>query len=122
MKFLIIEDDHGVQEAISLAFQLHWREAQIVSTHLGQIGIEMVKSEAPDVVILDLGLPDLDGFMVLEQIRLFSSVPILILTVRGEKADINKGIELGADDYVVKPFKQLQLVSRISRMVTSLRR
>jgi len=65
----------------------------------------MVKSETPDVVILDPGLPDIDGFVVLEQIRLFSYVPILILTVRGEKADIDTGLELGANDYVVKPFK-----------------
>ena len=113
MKVLVIEDDHGVREAIFLAFQINWPEAQLVSTHLGQTGMEMVKGEAPDVVILDLGLPDMDGFEVLEQIRLFSSVPILILTVRGEKADIDKGLELGANDYVVKPFKPLQLLSRV---------
>ena len=113
MKVLVIEDDQGVREAISLAFQINWPEAQLVSANLGQTGMEMVKSEAPDVVILDLGLPDMDGFDVLEQIRLFSPVPILILTVRGEKADIDKGLELGANDYVVKPFKPLQLLSRV---------
>lgn len=118
MKVLIIEDSWEVTEAISLAFQLHLHEAQLVSTHLGQTGIEMAKSEAPDVVILDLGLPDIDGFAALEQIRLFSHVPILILTVRGEKADIDKGLELGANDYMVKPFKQLQLLSRVSILVT----
>jgi len=119
MKVLIIEDDPGIIEAVSLAFQLHSHEAQLISTHLGQIGIKMVKNETPDVVILDLGLPDIDGFEVLEQIRLFSSVPILVLTVRGEKADIDKGLALGANDYVVKPFKQLQLLSRVSILVTS---
>ncbi len=75
--------------------------------------MELVESESPDVVILDLGLPDISGFDVLKEIRAFSGVPILILTVRGEEADVVKGLEWGADDYMVKPFRQLELLSRI---------
>jgi len=117
MKTLIIEDDQAIVEAISLAFQITWPQAKLVSTQFGEKGIELVESENPDVVILDLGLPDISGFEVLKQIRLFSTVPILILTVRSDEVDIVKGLEWGADDYVVKPFRQLELLSRI-RLVT----
>ena len=112
MKVLIVEDDHEIVEIISLAFEIRWPEAELVSTHLGEQGISMVDAEEPDVIILDLGLPDISGFDVLKEVRTFSTVPILILTVRGEEADIVKGLEWGADDYMVKPFRQLELMSR----------
>lgn len=113
MKLLIVEDDREIVEVISLAFKIRWPEATLVSTHLGERGVELVESENPDVVILDLGLPDTSGFDVLKHIRLFSDVPILILTVRSEESDVIKGLEWGADDYMVKPFRQLELLSRI---------
>ena len=113
MKLLIIEDDQGIIEAISLAFQIRWSEAQIVSTHSGRRGIELVEEETPDIIILDLGLPDMNGFEVLKAIRQFSAIPVLIVTVRGDEADIIKGLEWGADDYIIKPFRQLELLARI---------
>ena len=113
MKVLIIEDDQEIIEVLYLAFQIRWPEVKIVSTNLGEKGVELVESESPDVVILDLGLPDANGFEVLKQIRLFSSVPVLILTVRSEETDVVRGLEWGADDYMVKPFRQLELLSRI---------
>lgn len=116
MKILIIEDDQEIVDAVSLAFQIRWPEDNLVSTHLGEKGLEMVESENPDVVILDLGLPDISGFEVLKQTRLFSDVPILILMVRADEADIVKGLEWGADDYVVKPIRQLELLSRIKAL------
>lgn len=116
MRVLIIEDDQEIVEAISLAFQIRWPEANLISTHLGERGVELVESENPDVVILDLGLPDISGFDVLKQTRLFSDVPIIILTVRSDEADIVKGLEWGADDYMVKPFRQLELLSRIKAL------
>ena len=61
VKILIIEDDQGIVEAISLALQLHWPESQLVSTHLGEKGVQLVESENPDIVILDLGLPEAGG-------------------------------------------------------------
>ena len=117
MKVLIIEDDKAIIEAISLTLQISWPETKLISTQFGEKGIEMVEHEKPDVVILDLGLPDISGFEVLKQVRLFSSVPIIILSVRADESDIVKGLECGADDYVVKPFKQLELLSRI-KLVT----
>jgi two-component system, OmpR family, response regulator VicR len=116
MKILIIEDDQQIVEAITLAFQIRWPEAKLVSTQQGEKGIELVENEKPDIVILDLGLPDINGYDVLKQIRMFSDLPILILTARTEESDIVKGLEWGADDYMIKPFRQLELLSRIKAL------
>lgn len=113
MKILIIEDDRAIVEAISLTLQLNWPDTTLVSAKLGEEGIELLQSEKPDAVILDLGLPDISGFEVLKRIRLFSDVPILILTVRSDESDIVRGLEWGADEYVIKPFRQKELLSRI---------
>ncbi|MFH1381410.1 MAG: response regulator transcription factor [Chloroflexota bacterium] len=117
MKVLIIEDDREIVDAISLAFQIRWPEAKVVSTRLGRRGAELVESESPDLVILDLGLPDINGFDVLHQVRLFSRVPVIILTARSDEADIVKGLESGADDYIVKPFRQLELLARVKALI-----
>ena len=117
MKVLVIEDDKEIIDAISLAFQIRWPEARVVSTRLGEKGVELVETESPDVVILDLGLPDINGFEALRQIRLFSSVPTIILTVRSDEADVVKGLEWGADDYITKPFRQLELLARVKALI-----
>lgn len=117
MRVLIIEDDREIVEAISLAFQIRWPEAKVTSTRLGEKGVELVESQAPDIVILDLGLPDINGFEVLRQIRFFSQVPTIILTVRADEADIVKGLEWGADDYITKPFRQLEFLARVKALI-----
>lgn len=119
MKVLIVEDDNEIVEFISLAFETGWPGAEIVSTHHGSHGVELVESESPDIVILDLGLPDINGFDVLKQIRLFSTVPIIITTVRDSEADIVKGLEWGAEEYVTKPFGQLELLARVRAVLRS---
>lgn len=116
-KVLIIEDNEEIVEAVSIALQIRWPRVKIVSTENGEEGIDLVEKESPDVVILDLGLPDVSGFEVLKRIRLFSTVPVVILTVRGEEADIVKGLELGADEYIVKPFRQLELLARVKALI-----
>ncbi|MBM3175990.1 MAG: response regulator transcription factor [Chloroflexi bacterium] len=117
MKVLIIEDDPEIVESISLAFRIRWPEAEVLSSRLGSKGIELVKNQPPDAVILDLGLPDMSGFEVLKQIRAFSSIPIIILTISSEESNVVKGLELGADDYVTKPFRQLELLARVKSML-----
>lgn len=117
MKVLIIEDDRRMVEIISLAFQIRWPEAKVISAYLGQKGLEMVETECPDVVILDLGLPDISGFEVLKQIRLFSTVPIIIMTVMGEEEDVVAGLEWGADEYITKPFRQLEFLARVKAVI-----
>jgi two-component system KDP operon response regulator KdpE len=89
----------------------------MLSSRLGSKGVELVKNQPPDVVILDLGLPDMSGFDVLKQIRTFSSIPIIILTVSSEESNVVKGLEFGADDYITKPFRQLELLARVKAML-----
>ncbi len=117
MKILIIEDSEEITEAIRITLKVLWSEAKLVAADLGRKGVELVETEKPDVVILDIGLPDISGYDALKEIRTFSRVPILILTVRHEEVDIVKGLELGADDYLVKPFHKLELMARIRALV-----
>ena len=113
MKVLIIEDDRETVEYVNLAFKLGWPEVELISTPLGEEGIELVERESPDIVILDLGLPDVDGSEVLKRIRLFSTVPIIIMTVRKDEASIVKELECGADKYLSKPFDQMELLAQV---------
>jgi DNA-binding response OmpR family regulator len=117
MKVLLIEDDPEVAEVVSLCFQVRWPDACVLHAQLGENGIEMTRTESPDVVILDLGLPDMDGFDVCAQIRSSSEVPIVMLTVRDTLEEIMKGLELGADDYITKPFRPIELLARVSTLI-----
>jgi len=117
MKILLIEDDQQITEYIKMAFAVASSEFKIISTYSGEQGLDLTESESPDLVLLDIGLPDIDGFEVLKQIRLFSNIPVVIMTVRSEEADIVKGLQFGADDYLVKPFGQMELLARIKALM-----
>jgi two-component system response regulator VicR len=117
MKVLVIEDDPGIIEVVSLCFQLRWSGTTVVSAPNGRKGIELVEAESPEVVILDIGLPDIDGYQVLKEVRRFSDVPVLMLTVRGEDTDVARGLELGADDYITKPFSHIELIARVQAVL-----
>lgn len=113
MKILVIEDDPEVQETISICFEMSWTDTKTIPSLKGKEGIKLSESEKPDIILLDLGLPDIGGFEVLKEIRSFSNVPIIILTIRGEEQNKLKGLGLGADDYIVKPFSPAELLVRI---------
>lgn len=113
MKVLVIEDEKSIIDAINVAFEFRWPEVSLVATTSGKEGINLAKKESPDVVILDINLPDISGFNVLKEIRQFSSVPVIILTVRSDDEDMLRGLESGADDYIVKPFNYLNLLARV---------
>ena len=117
MKILIIEDDLDIVDTIMLIFEISWPEVKFVSTISGIESIELVKKELPDAVILDLGLPDMDGMDVLQHIRQFSYVPVIILTARTQPDSIVKGLEAGADDYLTKPFDPMVLIARIKSVL-----
>ena len=117
VKILIIEDDREILAVITVGFEMRWPEMKLVSTRLGREGIELAASENPDIVILDLGLPDVTGFEVLKEIRALSAVPILILTVRSDEEDVVRGLEWGADDYMTKPFRQAELQLRVEALI-----
>jgi two-component system KDP operon response regulator KdpE len=114
---LIIEDAPEIVEAVSIIMEMRWPDSKIISTALGEQGIELARRASPSVVILDLGLPDISGFDVLKRIRLFSDIPILILTANPDESFIVKGLEWGADDYIIKPFKNLEFLARIQGVI-----
>src|SRR3954464_11061416 len=117
MKILVVDDDPDVVEAITLSFGLQWPEATIVSAGDGRETIATFNREIPDVVLLDIALPDTDGFQILRWIRERSDVPVLMISARGEEIDKVRGLELGADDYVTKPFGYLELSARIKAVL-----
>jgi DNA-binding response OmpR family regulator len=117
MKVLIIEDDENIVESLNIALRMRWPEVELASSHMGEKGLLLAETFMPDVIVLDLGLPDITGFEVLKQIRLFSEVPIIVLTVLGDEDDIVKGLELGADDYIVKPFRKMEFLARVKSLV-----
>lgn len=117
MKALIIEDNPDVIEAVSLCLQLRWPDVDISAAVEGLEGIKVLNSGAFDIVILDINLPDIDGFEVLARVRSFSNVPVLILTVRGKEGDQARGLETGADDYIVKPFRPRDLIARVNAIL-----
>jgi len=117
LKALIVDDDDGIIQLVSLCLALIWPDIKVTWTHLGGEGSELVKSASPDLVVLDLGLPDMSGYDVLKKIRAFSKVPIIVLTVRSEEVDVVRAFELGADDYIVKPFRQFEFLARVRSAV-----
>ena len=117
MKVLIIEDDENIVESLALSLRMRWPDVVVSSTGMGEEGLQLVEKFTPDIVILDLGLPDINGFEVLRQVRLFSDVPIIILSVLGDEDDIVRGLEMDADDYIVKPFKKMEFLARVKSLV-----
>lgn len=117
MKVLIIEDNPNLIEVVSLCLQLRWPDIEISCATDGYTGIKSVNSEYVDLVLLDINLPDILGFDVLKIIRSFSDVPVIILTVRGKEEEKVRGLETGADDYIVKPFKPRDLIARINSVL-----
>jgi two-component system KDP operon response regulator KdpE len=113
MKVVVIDDSPEIIEVVTLCFQLRWGSATVSPAHDGNKGLELIE----DLVILDIGLPDMDGFQVLREIRRFSQVPVIMLTVKSEDTDIAKGLELGADDYVTKPFSHIELIARVQAVM-----
>jgi two-component system KDP operon response regulator KdpE len=113
MKILIVEDEPDMTEVISVALTMQWADCQVLVTTEGEKAIDLVEQEHPDLVLLDIALPGMDGYAVCSQLREFSDVPVIMLTVRDAEADKVRGLELGADDYVTKPFSHLELLARI---------
>jgi DNA-binding response OmpR family regulator len=117
---LVVDDAPEVVDSVRFGFAVQWREVDLLSAGTGKEALELVERESPDLVLLDVGLPDMDGFKVLEELRFFSDVPVIMLTARDDTIDKVKGLELGADDYVTKPFNHLELLARIKAVLRRL--
>ena len=117
MKILVVDDDPDVIEAVSLTFEMRWPGSNLLSSPDGDTGIQLVDTEKPALVLLDIGLADMDGFEVCQEIRRFSDVPIIMLTCRNQEIDIIHGLQVGADDYIPKPFRPIELMARVQTVL-----
>ena len=108
---LVVDDEERMVRFIRL--NLEHDGFQVIEAFNGTQAIDKVRSKLPDLLLLDVMMPDMDGFEVLKVIREVSSVPVIMLTAKGEEDDRVRGLELGADDYVTKPFSPRELVSRV---------
>jgi DNA-binding response OmpR family regulator len=112
MRVLAVDDEPEVIEVVRLCFNLRWPEAEVIAATTGQEALTAIEQQAPDLVLLDIMLPDIDGFEVCEEARRFSDVPIIMLTARDAEVERVRGLEMGADDYITKPFSHLELLAR----------
>ncbi len=117
MKVVIIEDDPDIVEAVTLCFDLRWPSVSVLSASEGHKGIDLVVKQKPEIVIVDLGLPDSDGLDIVKELRTFSTVPIIILTARDDEMDKVRGLEYGADDYITKPFSHIEFLARVKAVL-----
>lgn len=107
---LVVDDDRVLADVLS--FTLRREGFHVIQAHDGEAALLRWSESKPDLIVLDVNMPKLDGFAVCQRIREESDIPIILLTVRGEEDDIIHGLSLGADDYVTKPFSPRQLVAR----------
>jgi two-component system KDP operon response regulator KdpE len=114
-KILVIEDDHAIASLIKLQLEARDYEVQISSD--GEEGLRQAYAWQPDLVVLDIMMPNMDGWTVCSRLRELTKVPIIFVTAIGKETDIVRGLEMGADDYVVKPFSPRELVARIEAIL-----
>ena len=110
-RILVVEDENAIADAVLYALRADGMQAE--HCLLGREALQRLRTEGWDVAILDVGLPDITGFELCRELRTFSQVPVIFLTARGSEIDRVLGLELGADDYVVKPFSPRELVARV---------
>jgi DNA-binding response OmpR family regulator len=112
---LVVDDEERMAHFIRL--NLEQDGFQVVEAYKGLDAIQKIRDAMPDLILLDIMMPDIDGFEALQMIREFSSVPVIMLTAKGEEEDKVRGLELGADDYITKPFSPRELTSRVKAVM-----
>ena len=115
MKILVVDDDRVLADVV--AFTLRREGFEVIQAYDGAAGLRRWADDQPDLLILDVNMPKMDGFEVCRRIRAQANTPIILLTVRGEDDDVVSGLEIGADDYVVKPFSPRQLAARVKAII-----
>ena len=115
MRCLIVDDDRALCELLTMSLL---RAGMVVDVaHSGEAGVGKILDEEYDIILLDVMLPDYDGFTVLDKVRRFSSVPVIMITAKGEEQDTVLGLEAGADDYIAKPLRGQELVARMRSLL-----
>lgn len=110
-RILVVDDEPQIRRALRTALSGHGYEVELAEN--GETALVMVASRVPEAIILDLVMPEMDGFAVIQQIRTWSSVPIIVLSARGREQDKVRALDLGADDYLTKPFGMDELLARL---------
>ena len=108
---LIIEDEKNIQTFMGKVLKRH--DYQVLYADTGKQGLEMIRSRCPDLILLDLGLPDMDGVEIIKKIRSWSNMPIIVVSARSEDTDKVEALDAGADDYLTKPFSVEELLARL---------
>ena len=119
MKVLVVDDDPHMREALEVGLQLQWADTHVLSAPDGETGLDVFFHDRPDIVLLDISMPRMTGFEVLEQIRRVSDVPVVMVTARGSRDDQVHGRELGANDHVDKPVSHLVLMERMQAVLVA---
>lgn len=114
-RILVVDDEEGIRRLISKYALYEGHE--VIEAADGMEAVKLCKAEKPDIMIIDIMMPELDGFSACREVRKFSSVPIIMLSARGEEYDKINGFELGIDDYVVKPFSPKELMLRVEAVM-----
>src|SRR2546425_3466419 len=114
-RILVVEDDPTVSEVVTRYLDREGYEVETVAD--GNVAVDRARARPPDLMILDLMLPGLDGLEVFRRLRSFAPIPVIMLTARGDEADRVTGLELGADDYVGKPFSPRELTARVKSVL-----
>lgn len=112
---LVVDDEERMARFIRL--NLEHDGFQVIEAFNGQNALNAIREKIPDIILLDIMLPDMDGFEILKLIREINTIPVIMLTAKGEEDDRVRGLELGADDYVTKPFSPRELVSRVKAVL-----
>ncbi|MCP4538989.1 MAG: response regulator transcription factor [Chloroflexi bacterium] len=115
IRILVVDDEH--RYAWATKTYLEAKGYEVVTAHDGKTAIELVANEEPNLVILDIRMPGMDGYEVCRRVREFSTVPVIMLTAMAEDADKVKGLNIGADDYVTKPFSAAELLARVEAVL-----
>ena len=110
-KIIIVEDDPGISKYLQAALRSHEYDTLLAPD--GKTALEMIASHCPDLLLLDLGLPDMDGSEIIRSVRAWSRMPIIIISARSAEIDKASALDMGADDYLTKPFGTVELLARI---------
>ena len=108
---LIIEDEKNIQTFMGKVLKRH--EYRVLCADTGTQGLEIIRSQCPDIILLDLGLPDMDGGRIIQEVRTWTSTPIIVISARTAEHEKVSSLDLGADDYITKPFGTSELLARI---------
>ncbi len=117
MRILVVDDEPDVVKVVRMSFQVQEPTWEVLGAYDGEEALAIFEKEHPDLILLDIMMPEISGLDVLKELRLFSDVPVIVLTAKEDEIDKVMGLNLGADDYITKPFGHLELLARVKAVL-----